>query len=72
MRLPLLIEGCPKKIDVCATALIPKGKWKIVADNHIDSIFHPPLGSIIEGGRVWINFITKGSEQNLSIYAEKQ
>jgi hypothetical protein len=71
MRLPLLIEGNVKKIDLCATALLPSGKWKIVADNHVDSIFHPPIGAIIEGGRVFINFIIKGCETNLSIYAEK-
>lgn len=72
MRLPLLIEGNVKKIiDKCATVRLPAGKWKIIAENHLNSILAPAPGTVVEGGNLTMCFIEVGTETNLSIYAEK-
>lgn len=73
MRLPLLVCGTPKYITQTPIILLPLGKWKIVFENHQDTITHPLMGAVIEAIRPQafaINIIEAGSETNLNIYAE--
>lgn len=71
MRLPLLIEGNVAKLVQCASVRLPMGKWKIILENHKDSVLSLTHGQIVQGGNHQVCFISKGSETNLNIYAEK-
>lgn len=54
-----------------ATVRLPMGKWRIIFENHKDSILSLTHGQIVQGGNHQICVITKGSETNLNISAEK-
>lgn len=70
MRLPLLIAGNIAKIVQCASVRLPLGKWKIIFENHKDSVLSLTHGQIVQGGNVQVCVISKGSETDLNIYAE--
>lgn len=72
MRLPLLVAGNVKAMAQFATVRLPAGKWKIIFENHKDSVLSVTSGQIVQGGNLQIMFITKGSEPNLNIFAELQ
>lgn len=72
MKLPLLIAGNVKAMAQFATVRLPMGKWKILFENHKDSVLSITHGQIVQGGNLQICFITKGTEGNLNIFAELQ
>lgn len=71
MRLPLLVAGNVKKMAECASVRLPMGKWKIIFENHKDSILSLTHGQIVQGGNHQVCFVVKGSETELNILAEK-
>jgi hypothetical protein len=71
MRLPLLVEGNINKLVQCASVRLPLGKWRIIFENHKDSVLSLTHGQIVQGGSLQVCVIKKGSETNLSIFAEK-
>lgn len=72
MRLPLLVAGNVRSMIQFATVRLPLGKWKIVFENHKDSVLSVTHGQIVQGGNLCIMFVTKGTEPNLNIFAELQ
>lgn len=72
MKLPLLIAGNVKAMAQFATVRLPMGKWKIIFENHKDSVLSLTHGQIVQGGNLQLVFVSKGSETNLNIFAEKQ
>lgn len=79
MKIPLLVESSPSRIGQCALVRIPKGKWRLVLENWIDSEITistlPPFeynNIILEEPRnIQVTFHKKGQERNLSIYLEE-
>lgn len=71
MRLPLLAAGNVQKLAQFATVRLPVGKWKIIFENHKDSVLSLTHGQIVQGGNHQLCFISKGSETDLNIFAEK-
>lgn len=74
MRLPLLVCGTPKNLNGLAPVRIPPGKWKVVFENHQNTITHPLMGSVHEfpiPTIMTLQIIEAGTETNLNIYAEK-
>ena len=74
MRIPILINGTPSLIRDLPVIRLDKGNWKVVVENHIDSVLHPvpnvPIHLAVPTN-FQLNFITKGTERNLNIYCEK-
>jgi hypothetical protein len=79
MRLPLLVSGVSKKVTSCAIVRIPKGNWKLVVENWIDSKLElSPIPSVEHGATYNFNSPTSiqlcilepGNETNLNVYFE--
>lgn len=70
MRLPLLIAGNVARIAQCASVKLPMGKWRIIFENHKDSVLSLTHGQLVQGGNHQICIISKGSETDLNIFAE--
>lgn len=71
MRLPLLVCGTPSIIIACPIILIPAGKWKIITENLVDSVLLPAELDFKVASIFCLQFVHKGTETNLNIYAEK-
>jgi hypothetical protein len=70
MRIPLLISGNVQKIVGCASVRLPVGLWKVLLIGHKNSVLSVTNGQILQGGNHQVCFIQKGSETDLSIFAE--
>lgn len=70
MRLPLLVAGNVVKIVDCASVRLPMGNWRIIFENHKDSVLSLVHGQLIQGGNVQVCVIKRGSETDLNIFAE--
>lgn len=80
MRLPLIVSGVTRKVTQCAVVRLPKGDWRIVMENWIDSELHlSPVASLEHDRRfstnepmsVQLTILKPGSETNLCVYLEK-
>lgn len=82
MRIPLLVGACPRLVQHTARVRLHEGKWAIMGDgvdNSDISISHEShlgklvrrIGDVLIGPCVaQVEFDLKGSEKQVSIYAE--
>lgn len=71
MRLPLLIAGNVSRILACASVRLPMGNWRVIFENHKDSVLSLTHGQVVQGGNHQVCVIQKGTETDLNIFAEK-
>jgi hypothetical protein len=80
MRLPLLVSGVSKRVTQCAIVRIPKGNWRIVIENWIDSKLElspvPYVGNNVEFDlkeptSIQLCISEPGAETNLCVYLER-